>query len=453
VLPPGLLGAIPSVPLCGELQAGAGTCAASSEIGHATVTAGAGPEPYPFTGRVYLTGPYGGAPYGLSVVTPAVAGPFNLGNVVTRAGIGVEMYSGRVFATSALPTIEGGVPLRLKTLSVAIDRPNFLLNPTNCTALSTDSTLHSTLGALQSLSTPLQVGECVKLPFNPSFSAYTGAKTSKLNGASFEVQITQGAHEANIREVQLQLPQQLPSRLFTLQKACPAATFEVATPPGACPDTSRVGTVTVSTPVLPDKLTGPAYLVSHGGQAFPDLDLILRGDGVEVVLVGHTHISSSGITTSTFEALPDVPVSSVVVNLPAGPLSVLSANGDLCKSKLLAPTTILAQSGAKITRNTTIVVRNCPFAIVRHRVRGTKVKVTVRVPGAGHVTLGGRYLQSRMRRIGSAGTVTITVPLTRTGAGLLHSRHRLRVKLHAVFAPRSGHGRARASARVVFRHR
>lgn len=452
VLPAGLLGTIPTVPLCPEPQANAGACPAGSEIGQAGVTAGAGPEPYPFTGRVFLTGPYGGYPYGLSVVTPAVAGPFNLGNVVTRAGIGVEMYSGRVFVTGALPTIEGGVPLRLKTLGVTVNRSNFMFNPTDCAPLTTDSLLRSTLGAAQSLSTPFGVGECSKLPFTPSFNAYTGAKTSKLGGASFEVKIAQAPHRANIREVQLQLPRQLPSRLSTLQKACPAATFEVATPPGACPDTSRVGTVTVSTPVLPDQLTGPAYLVSHGGQAFPDLDLILRGDGVQVVLVGHTHISDAGITTSTFESLPDVPISSVVVTLPAGPLSVLSANGNLCRARLLAPTTILAQSGAKIVRDTTIAVRGCPFAILGHRVRGTRVKVELRVPGAGRVTLSGRHLRLRRRRVADAGVVAVTVRLTRAGVRLLHRRHRLRIRLHAGFRPRSGH-RERASARVVFHRR
>jgi hypothetical protein len=456
VLPPGLLGAIPSVALCGEAQANGGGCPAASEIGQATASAGAGPEPYGFGGRVYLTGPYEGAPYGLSIVVPAVAGPFNLGNVITRAGIGVETYTGRVVVTSSLPTIAGGVPLRLKTLSVAVDRPNFLFNPTNCVTLATDSTLTSTFGARQGLSTPFQVADCAKLAFKPSFNAYTGAKTSKLNGASIEVKIAQGAHQANIREVQLQLPKRLPSRLSTLQKACPAATFEVASPPGACADTSRVGSATVATPVLAGKLTGPAYLVSHGGQAFPDLDLILRGDGVEVVLVGHTHISSSGITTSTFQALPDVPIASVVVNLPVGPRSVLSANGKLCDAKLKAPTTILAQSGAKITQNTTITVRDCPFAIVGHRTSGLRAIVKVRVPAPGRLSAGGRDLRLVKRRVSRTGTVTLRVRLTRAGVRRLHSRKRLRLRLRVAFLPRPGHHAktavaATASTTVRFR--
>ena len=452
VLPSGLLGAIPTVPLCAEAQANAGTCAAASEIGKATVTAGAGSEPYAFSGSVYLTGPYDGAPYGLSVAVPAVAGPFDLGVVLARAAIRVEQYTGRVLVTTSIPSIEGGVPLRLKTLGVSIDRPNFLFNPTACSPLATESALTSTFGATQSLATPFQVSDCSKLQFKPSLAAYTGAKTSRADGASLEVRIAQGAHQANLREVQVQLPKQLPSRATTLRRSCPAATFEAGSPPGGCPSTARVGSATVHTPVLPGALTGGAYLVSHGSEAFPDLDLILRGDGVQVVLVGHTHISSSGITTSTFEGLPDVPISSAVVSLPAGPLSVLGANGNLCNSTLQAPTTIVAQSGAKVAQQTTIAVRNCPFAIVSHRTSGSRAILRVRVPTAGRILTSGRDLRVVRRHLGKAGTVKLTVRLTRTGVQLLHRHGRLRIGLRVEFIPRSGR-RAKASVTVTFRSR
>jgi len=451
VLPAGLLGAIPSVPLCGAAQAAAGTCALASKIGKATVTAGSGSEPYGFSGSVFLTGAYEGAPYGLSIVVPAVAGPFNLGNVVTRAAIGVEQYTSRVVVTAAsIPQTKGGVPLRLRTLSVTVNRPNFLFNPTNCSPLASESGLTSAFSATQALSTPFQVTECSKLPFKPSLSVYSGAKTSRLNGASIEVKITQGKNEANLREVQLQLPKRLPSRATTLRKACAAATFEAGPAPGGCTDASRVGSATVTTPVLPGTLTGPAYLVSHGGEAFPDLDLILRGDGLQVVLVGHTHISATGITTSTFETLPDVPISSAVVDLPVGPQSVLSANGSLCNSPLTAPATLVAQSGAKLTQQTTIAVRNCPFAIVSHRTSGKQVILKVRVPAAGRVTVSGRDLRVLRRRVGKASTVRLVVRLTRAGVRSLHAHKRLRIRLRAGFAPRAGHHLS-AAAKVTFR--
>ena len=174
--------------------------------------------------------------------------------------------------------------------------------------------------------------------------------------------VTQPAGEANIRELQLQLPSRLVARGSTLQKACLAASFESGLPPGSCQSTARVGTVTVKTPVLPTPLTGTAWLVSHGSAQFPDLDLVLKGDNLEVVLVGHTHIARSSITTSTFESLPDVPITSVSVDLPTGPNSALAPNGRLCGSKLLAPTTIIAQNGAKLTPHTKLAVSGCPAA-------------------------------------------------------------------------------------------
>ena len=449
-LPAGLLGAIPSVALCGEPQAAQGTCPAASQIGTATVTAGAGPMPYPFSGPVSLTGPYAGAPYGLSIAIPAVAGPFNLGTVVTRATLTVGLYSGRVTATSVLPTIVSGVPLRLKSLNVAINRPNFLFNPSSCGPLASESTLVSTLGVTQGLSTPFTVSDCAGLAFKPSVSASTTAKSSKANGASLEVNVSQGARQANIRQMLLTLPRQLPSRLTTLQKACPAALFEDGEPPGACPSASRVGGVSVSTPVLAGKLTGPAYLVSHGGGAFPDLDLVARGDGVEVVLVGHTLIRS-GTTTSRFESLPDVPISAVAVSLPVGAHSLLGANGVLCKEKLTAPTTIIAQSGAKITRTTNITVTGCPVAITAKRASGTQAIVTVLAPAQGRVSAGGPDLRLLVRHVKKAGKTTVRVSLTSAGVAALSSHGRLKQRLRVGFVPHSGHGSSQAYATITFR--
>jgi hypothetical protein len=450
-LPPGLVGAIPSVPLCAEAQANAGTCTATSQIGTVTVAAGAGKEPYSFTGRAYLTGPYGGAPYGLSVVVPAVAGPYNLGEVITRAGITIGLYSGRVTVTSTLPSIVGGVPLRLQSLNVSVNRPNFLFNPTSCAPLATESVLTSTFAASQSLSSPFQVGACRALAFKPGVSASSTAKTSKLGGASLEVKVTEGAHQADIRELQLQLPKQLVARLTTLQKACLAAEFETGPPPGTCKPTARVGTVTVHTPVLPDPLKGNAYFVSHGAASFPDLDLVLQGDGVEVVLVGHTHIAHSSITTSTYESLPDVPISSAVVNLPMGSSSAVSANGPLCRANLFAPTTIIAQSGAKITENTKISVTGCPIEVISHKRRGRRLILKLWVPEAGRLRISGggvKRVSVRVKRAGGV-LVTVSVPLTQRGVAALHG-HGNKLRLRIAFAPRTGRN---SSARTLLLRR
>ena len=427
-LPPGLVGAIPSVTLCGEAQANAGTCPVTSQIGTVTVAAGAGTEPYAFTGRAYLTGPYAGDPYGLSVVVPAVAGPYDLGEVVTRAGISVGLYDGRVTVDSTLPSVVGGVPLRLKSLAVNVNRPHFASNPTSCGALSTDSALLSTMGAHDPLSSPFQAVDCGALAFKPQVRVSTTGRTSKAGGASIRVSVTQPAGQANIRELQLQLPKQLVARGTTLRKACLAASFESGIPPGTCQTTARVGTVAVTTPVLPGVLTGTAWLVSHGGEAFPDLDLVLKGDNLEVVLVGHTHIARSGVTTSTYEHVPDVPVTSVKVNLPTGPNSALSANGRVCASHLLAPTTLIAQTGAKLVQKLKVAVDDCPLVLLSHKAHGGHVTLRMWVPKAGRVSVavaGANVVHRRMRREGDL-SVTVSRP----------SRRRM---VHIVFAPAAGH--------------
>lgn len=357
-LPPGLLGRIGSFTQCPDAQAATGACPRSSRIGTATVGVGAGPSPLALAGSVYLTGPYEGAPFGLAVAIPAEAvGPFDFGTVVTRAKVELDERSARVTVTSdALPSIVGGVPLRLQTLSIATD-PSFTVNPTSCSALATQSTLSSAQGASAQAATPFQAGGCSSLAFSPSFAASTSAQASKQNGASLQVDVAYPAGgQANLASVSATLPAQLPPRMSTLQKACAEATF--ATAPSSCPGESRVGQATVTTPLLGVALEGPAYLVSHGGAAFPDLDLVLAGDGLRFALHGQTDVKGATITT-TFSGLPDVPISHFALSLPMGPYSVLGVNGALCGEALTMPTTMTAQDGARLTRQTTVTVTGC----------------------------------------------------------------------------------------------
>ncbi|HEY4427689.1 MAG TPA: hypothetical protein VGN08_05755 [Solirubrobacteraceae bacterium] len=450
VLPPGLVGAIPSVTQCGEPQAQSGACPAASRIGTATVSAGAGPEPYVFSGPVYFTGPYGGAPYGLSIPVAAVAGPFDFGSVITRVGIGVDQHTGRVIATSAIPTIVRGVPLRLRTVSVAVDRASFLFNPTYCGPLATNSTLSSTFNGTQVTSSGFQVSNCNALAFKPTFKVATSSKVSKANGAGLKVNVTQGPHQANIRSVFTQLPLQLPSRLTTLQKACTQATFEAN--PASCPSASVVGTASATTPVLPGSLTGPAYLVSHAAEAFPNLVLVLQDGGVRVILEGTTDIKK-GITTSTFASVPDVPVSSFSLTLPQGPHSALAAFGNLCAHSLIMPTVITAQSGAQFKQATKMSVAGCGIRILRRKVVGHTLLITVRTPGAGRITVSGRKLKTARRTVRKAATTTLRVRLGSGAVRALRSHHRVKIKVRAQFVPRSrSESRSSASSTVTVRH-
>jgi hypothetical protein len=372
-LPPGVLANIASVPLCGEPQAETGACSSTSQIGTATVAAGAGTTPFWLSGPVYLTGPYDGAPFGLSVAVPAKAGPFNLGTVVQRAGININPNTAAVtVSTSGIPQSRDGVPFRLQDINVTVNRPGFAFNPTNCEQKQITGAVSGDLageepGSSVGVASPFAAVGCKGLPFNPKFTASTQAKTSKANGASLTVKVAEQPGEANIRKVDLQLPLALPSRLTTLQKACTEGQFN--TNPAGCPAASDIGTATAHSPILQAPLTGPVYLVSHGGAAFPDVEFLLqaneRGGNIEIVLDGGTDIKK-GITYSKFETVPDAPISSFETTLPEGPHSVLStdipakAKGSLCGLSLTMPTTITGQNGAVLTQTTKIAIAGCP---------------------------------------------------------------------------------------------
>ena len=366
--PPGLSGILTGVKLCPQAQADAGTCGPQSLIGHTTVSVGLGGDPYTVTGgEVFLTEGYEGAPFGLSIVNPAVAGPFNLGKVIVRARIEVNPYTAALTVTTnssgpyAIPRILDGIPLQIKHVNVSIDRPGFTLNPTNCNPMTLTATITSNENKTVTLSTPFQVTNCASLKFNPKFTATTSAKTSKKNGASLTLKVTRPSGpetgQANFAKAKIDLPKQLPSRLTTLQKACLAATFE--TNPALCSPASIVGHVRVLTPILPVPLEGPAYFVSHGGQAFPSLTFVLQGYGLTLDVISNTFIKN-GITSGTLNAIPDAPFTTFELTLPAGPHSALAANTNLCTGKLHIPTAFVAQNNLEIHKQTPITVTGCP---------------------------------------------------------------------------------------------
>ena len=380
-LPPGLTGSIASVPvLCNEEQANAGACPAASQIGTVLTAAGEGePEPgeslfnsknlITLGGQVYLTNSYtshGIQPYGLAIVVPAEkVGPYNLGTIVTRAGIQINEETAQVTTTvSEVPTIVKGAPVRLRAIQIQLNRAGFMRNATHCSAGSIESTLYGTGnlpaprepgGALKltslskdELKTGYAATGCGSLPFKPVFTSSTSANTSRQSGASLTVKYTQNPGETNIQKVETQLPIALPSRLTTLQKACTETQF--AANPAGCPGPSNVGTVVAHTPLLNTPLTGTAILVSHGGRAYPDLDFVLHEvAGIKVRVVGHTEIKN-GITYSRFENVPDTPVSSFELNLPQGPNSLLGSNGSFCTETKTSKKKVALKNNGKVVR-------------------------------------------------------------------------------------------------------
>jgi hypothetical protein len=392
-LPPGLSGVLSSVELCPEPQADLGECPAGSLIGESTVSVGVGGDPFSVSGgRFYLTGPYNGsgactvgeagcAPFGLTFEVPAKAGPFDLKRdsanpagedacdcVVVRGKIEVDPETAALTIVTdppgspyAIPTSIEGIPLQIQHVNAITTRSDFQFNPTSCNKMAVTGTIHSSEGASDSIGVPFQVTNCRDLNFNPKFQVSTGAHTSKAGGASLTVKVSEPAGslgtQANLARVKVELPKQLPSRLTTLQKACTDTQFNAN--PAGCPPASEIGHATVHTPLLSVPLTGPVIFVSHGGEAFPSLTMVLQGDGVTIDLVGATFISKAGVTSTTFKTVPDQPFSTFELTLPTGKFSALTALGNPCTEKLTMPTEFIAQNGAEIHQTTPIAVTGC----------------------------------------------------------------------------------------------
>ena len=415
-LPPGLSGVLTGVELCPEPRANEGLCGENSKVGEATIGVGVGNQPFTVTGgKFYLTGPYNGsgactvgqpgcAPFGLTFEVPAKAGPFDLANtknnhpacdcVVVRGKIELDPLTSAITITTdppgspdSIPTSIEGIPLEIQHVNATTTRGDFQFNPTNCAKMSLTGTLLLSEGGSSTISTPFQVTNCAALKFEPKFSVSTSGKTSKAKGASLTAKLTypnvpQGT-DADIAKVKVELPKQLPSRLTTLQKACTSKQFELN--PANCPSESKIGYATVHTPLIPVPLQGPVIFVSHGGEAFPSLEMVLQGYGVTIDLVGATFISPKGITSTTFKTVPDQPFSSFELTLPEGKFSALGANKNLCalthtvtvkkkvhghikKTKktvgesLIMPTEFVGQNGAQIHQNTKVSVTGCAKA-------------------------------------------------------------------------------------------
>jgi hypothetical protein len=358
---------------------------------------------------VYLTGPYEGAPFGLSIVNPAKAGPFDLQEgrpVIVRAKIEVNPTTAALTVTTntaaqgyAIPHMIEGIPLQIKHVNVDISRPGFTVNPTNCKKTEITGSVESAEGTVAPVSIPFQVTNCASLKFAPGFSVSASGENSKAEGASLTAKVTYpyGAPGTytNVAYTKVELPKQLPSRLSTLQKACTSVQFKAK--PAGCPAPSVIGRARVLTPLLPVPLEGPVYFVSNGSEAFPNLVVVLQGYGVTVKLVGDTFISKAGITSTTFKTVPDSPFSSFELTLPQGPYSALAAYGNLCAptktgtlkkketkrihghnrtvtiithkteaTSLVMPNEFVGQNGAVVKEVTNIDVTGCP-KVVRHK--------------------------------------------------------------------------------------
>lgn len=443
-LPPGLVGLLASVPQCSEPQASEGTCSAASRIGSTTVLAGSGSDPISQTGTVYLTGAYKGAPFGLSIVVPAIAGPFDLGTVVVRAGIGIDIHDAHVTITSdPLPQVVGGVPLRIRSVGVTIDRPGFMLNPTSCGPLTISASIVSVQGTGASAASPFQATGCNSLAFAPTLTMGLAGNRQTLAGGhpALTATVTSRLGQANVRSAAVTLPLSLALDPNNSNNVCSVAASDT----DSCPAKTAIGTARVTTPLLSQPLTGTVYLVqgfrtnAQGQQirTLPSLLVPLRGQ-VAIDLRGQTSVDSRSRLVTTFPAVPDAAISSFTLTINGGRRGILvvTGNANLCRGRQVTTAAFAAQSGASKNLTSTIAVPCAKRASVKRVTHvGQVVRVRIAVPLAGNLRVGGPGLATVSRRIRRHGTVTLTVPLTKGARTRLAQHHRQRLYVWIHYTP------------------
>lgn len=336
------------------------SCPPGSQVGTVETGAGAGPLPYFLPGKVYLTGPYKGAPYGLAVVVPAVAGPYDLGTVVVRQRLEVDPYTTQVTAISdPLPQILKGIPLRVRRVDVYLNRRQFTLNPTSCGATSVTGILTSAEGTAASVQSRFKVGGCSRLKFSPKLKiSLTGkGRTRSGDHPTLTSVLTQTPHQSNLRLARVKLPLALALDPNNSSHVCPYKVAKrVGTGRVGCPKSTIIGYASASTPLLSKPVAGHVYLVEglrfiHGQpvHTLPTLLVALRGQ-VALDLTAKTSVSHSEALVTTFPAIPDAPVSKFVLRINGGPKGILVITGsriDICKRALAADATLGAQNGKR----------------------------------------------------------------------------------------------------------
>jgi hypothetical protein len=358
ILPEGLVAKIAGVPSCpdqsiasistalgtGRAELNHPACPAASQIGTVSAGLGAGPGPNYFGGKVYLAGPYKGAPLSLAIVAPGLAGPFDLGNVVVRAALYVNPDTTQVRAVSdPFPTILHGVILRVRDVRLRVDRPNTTINPTSCAQKAVAGAISGTGGALFNAQSPFQVGSCSELPFKPKLDLRLFGGTHRGSHPKLKATVAFPPGGANTAFASVALPHSEFLDQGHIGTVCTRPQFQAE----ACPQASIYGTVSAKTPLLDEELHGNVYLRSSSHQ-LPDLVAAFRGGRISANLVGRVDSINGGIR-NTFEFVPDVPVTQASFNFFGGSKGLLVNSRDVCKAPAKATAKFIGQNGDQLT--------------------------------------------------------------------------------------------------------
>jgi hypothetical protein len=453
VLPSGLLARIANVPQCPEANANAGTCPSTSDIGSTSVLSGPGDQPLPLTGRVFLTGPYKNpvtgqdAPFGLSIVvqTAGQAGPFDLGAVVVRAGIYVDRTDAHATIKSdPLPTIIQGVPLRLRKVTVDVDRPGFMFNPTSCAEKTVFAGLGSTDGNDLTRQARFQVTGCTALPVSQKLTLSLTGKSSTTDGThpGIRARVTSSKTTSNLKKVSVALPLSLALDPDNAQGLCtPQQRLALA-----CPAKSIVGKATVKS-ILPHPLTGPVYFVeglrkSASGRTIrtlPKLWIPLSADGVILDVNADSEVRQDRLVT-TFDNIPDAPFESFDLSINGGKHGIIVVSGKpgTCDRSKILDGELTGQTGSVVRIAPVMSVQGCKPTVKSKKSSSKSLTVQVDNLGAGKVTVSGANVVKAARTLKSGTQASVTLKWTSTARRALLRHKRLAVKLTTTFLPKKG---------------
>jgi hypothetical protein len=384
-LPPGLTAKLAGVRYCpeeaiaaaannsGVAEAATPSCPPESLVGVASIASGSGPKPLQIeTGKAFLAGPYHGAPLSLAVITPATAGPFDLGTAVVRVALLLDPKTARVTAvTDPIPHIYGGVPLDIRSVSVKVNRPQFSLNPTNCSPTAFEGTLRggganpADPAAFTSFAatSPFQVSGCENLGFKPKLSLRTFGGTKRTKKPKLRATLVARPGDANISRAVVALPKSIILEQASISHICTRVQFAA----NQCPADSVYGFAEATTPLLDGPLKGPVYLRSNPEHELPDLVAALHGQ-VDVELSGVTDTTKQGRLRNTFEAVPDVPVSKFVLTVRGGKRGLLVLTHNICRHKQFSRLELTGQNGAQLVKKKLRLETPCRKK--KHRRRG-----------------------------------------------------------------------------------
>ena len=380
-LPKGLLASLGGIPYCSDatlnsIPTGIGTgaaemahpsCPAASQLGTVSASVGAGPSPFTLrTGKLYWTGPYKGAPVGLAAVFPAVAGPFDLGNVVVRVGFYVDPETAQITAKSdPLPTMLHGIPIDIRELRADLDRPNYTLNPTSCNPMSFEANLTSSTGQVVHRSDHFQVGGCGNLGFKPKLGLSLHGGTARTKHPALTAMLTFPKERgANIASASVALPHSEFLDQSHIGTVCTRVQFAAH----QCPAASVYGYARAYSPILDYYLAGPVYLRSSSHE-LPDLVADLNGQ-IEIAVVGRIDTDKHGGIRTTFESVPDAPVSKFILKMQGGKKGLLQNSTNLCRGNHKSTAKFTAQNGMEVVLHPKLKASCSKRAKKHHRKHG-----------------------------------------------------------------------------------